>query len=49
MTDRALAQSAMAGDPTATDTALDLLRPAVLTYCRVKHLLGHSACHSETS
>jgi RNA polymerase sigma-70 factor (ECF subfamily) len=34
--DRALLQSAMAGDPTATDTVLGIVRPAVLTYCRTR-------------
>ena len=34
--DHALLQSAMAGDPTATDTVLGLVRPAVLTYCRTR-------------
>jgi RNA polymerase sigma-70 factor (ECF subfamily) len=34
--DRTLLQSAMAGDPTATDTVLGLVRPAVLTYCRAR-------------
>ncbi|MFF1614284.1 hypothetical protein ACFVYA_41530 [Amycolatopsis sp. NPDC058278] len=36
MMDRALLQSAIAGDPTATDTVLSLVRPAVLTYCRTR-------------
>ncbi|MEV6627017.1 sigma-70 family RNA polymerase sigma factor [Amycolatopsis sp. NPDC051106] len=34
--DETLLRSAMAGDPTATDTLLGLVRPAVLTYCRAR-------------